>query len=86
MITIAIQGGRHDRLRPGDIVGALTTDVGLAAADIGKIKIADRISFVALVAAAAPRALAGLERGKIKNRRFRAYQVKLPDQGRPPRE
>ncbi|MBS1118482.1 MAG: ATP-dependent helicase DbpA [Deltaproteobacteria bacterium] len=82
MITIAIQGGRHDRLRPGDILGALTTEVGLAASEIGKIAITDRISFVAVAAAAGPRALAGLERGRIKNKRFRSYLVKPPDGSR----
>jgi hypothetical protein len=44
MVTIAIQGGRHDRLRPGDIVGALTTGVGIAGTDIGQITVNDRIS------------------------------------------
>ena len=78
MITIAIQGGRSDKLRPGDIVGALTTAVGLAAADIGPISITDRISFVALTAAVGPRALAGLNRVPIKNRKFRSYQVEVP--------
>ncbi len=78
MVTIAIQGGRRDKLRPGDIVGALTTAVGIAAADIGQIQVLDRISFVALAAAAAPRALAGLGRGHIKKRRFRSYLVSIP--------
>ena len=78
MITIAIQGGRHDRLRPGDIVGALTTEVGIAATDIGRITVNDRISFVAVVASVASRALDGLAAGRIKNKRFRAYLVKPP--------
>ena len=78
MTTIAIQGGRHDRLRPGDIVGALTTGVGLAATDIGVITINDRISFVAVIAAQSERALDGLAAGRIKNRRFRAYLVTPP--------
>jgi ATP-independent RNA helicase DbpA len=83
MITIAIQGGRHDRLRPGDIVGALTADIGLAATDIGQIKVMDRISFVALAAAVGPRALEGLAHGRgIKKKRFRAYQVSAPVPGR----
>src|SRR4051812_9917750 len=50
MVTIAIQGGRQDRLRPGDIVGALTTGVGISATDIGQIAVNERISFVAVVA------------------------------------
>jgi ATP-independent RNA helicase DbpA len=78
MVTIAIQGGRQDRLRPGDIVGALTTEVGIAATDIGKISVNDRISFVAVVASVARRALEGLGAGRIKNKRFRAYLVKAP--------
>jgi ATP-independent RNA helicase DbpA len=78
MITIAIQGGRHDRLRPGDIVGALTADIGIDSSDIGQISVMDRISFVALAAAAGPRALAGLGSGRIKNKRFRAYLVTVP--------
>ncbi len=78
MATIAIQGGRHDRLRPGDIVGALTTEVRIAAADIGQITITDRISFVAVVASVASRALEGLGNGRIKNKRFRAYLVRPP--------
>jgi ATP-independent RNA helicase DbpA len=78
MVTIAIQGGRSDRLRPGDIVGALTTGVGLAGTDIGQIAVNERISFVAVVASVAERALDGLSAGRIKNRRFRAYLVKPP--------
>lgn len=78
MITIAIQGGRHDRLRPGDIVGALTTGVGIAGTDIGQITVNDRISFVAVAESVANRALDGLAAGRIKNKRFRAYRVKPP--------
>jgi len=78
MVTIAIQGGRQDRLRPGDIVGALTTGVGLAGTDIGQIAVNDRISFVAVAAPVAKRALDGLAAGRIKAKRFRAYLVKPP--------
>jgi ATP-dependent RNA helicase DbpA len=78
MATIAIQGGRQDRLRPGDIVGALTTGVGIAATELGQITITDRISFVAVAAPVATRALAGLAAGRIKNKRFRCYLVKPP--------
>jgi ATP-independent RNA helicase DbpA len=78
MVTIAILGGRHDRLRPGDIVGALTTGVGIAGTDIGQIAVNDRISFVAVMASVGGRALEGLAAGKIKNKRFRSYLVKPP--------
>ncbi len=78
MTTLAIQGGRHDKLRPGDIVGALTTEVRIPAADIGQISITDRLSYVAVTAGVAKRALAGLNAGRIKNKRFRAYVVSPP--------
>jgi ATP-independent RNA helicase DbpA len=78
MVTLAIQGGRHDRLRPGDVLGALTAGAGIAATEIGRITIADRISFVAVTPAVVRRALDGLGQGRIKNKRFRAYVVKTP--------
>ncbi|MBA3818915.1 MAG: ATP-dependent RNA helicase DbpA [Deltaproteobacteria bacterium] len=78
MVTIAIQGGRHDRLRPGDIVGALTGDMGIDGKDIGQISVLDRISFVAVTAEAGPKALAGLTNGRIKKKKFRAYRVFAP--------
>ena len=78
MITIAIHGGRRDKLRPGDLVGALTTAVGIAAADIGQIQILDRVSFVALTAAVGPRALSGLDKVRIKKQKFRSHQVAIP--------
>jgi ATP-dependent RNA helicase DbpA len=78
MRTIAISGGRQHKLRPGDIVGALTTEVGIAASDIGAIKITDRVSYVAVTDAVCRRALAGLNRGHIKKRRFRATLVNPP--------
>ena len=65
-------------MRPGDIVGALTTGIGIAGTDIGQITVNDRISFVAVVAAMESRALDGLAAGRIKNKRFRAYLVKPP--------
>ncbi len=49
MQTILISGGRKDKLRPGDILGALTGDAGgLRGEDIGKIEIHDRLSYVAV--------------------------------------
>ncbi|MDX2092655.1 MAG: ATP-dependent RNA helicase DbpA [Kofleriaceae bacterium] len=78
MTTLAIQGGRHDRLRPGDILGALTAGAGIAASEIGRITLTDRISFVAVTAAVAARAVDGLNQGRIKAKRFRVYVVKPP--------
>src|SRR5690606_16209012 len=48
MVTINIDGGKKDKLRPGDILGALTKDVGIAGSLIGKIDIFDFVTYVAV--------------------------------------
>lgn len=75
MQTLSISGGRKDKLRPGDILGALTGAAGsMNASDIGKIEIHDRFSYVAIASRLAPAALARLREGRIKGHKF---QVKL---------
>lgn len=71
-VTLMIQGGKRDKLRPGDIVGALTQEVGLSADQIGPISVLHQTSFVAIARDQARRALRGVNQGQIKNRRFRA--------------
>ena len=71
MATLRIDAGKTDKLRPGDIVGALTGDAGLAAAAIGKIDVLATRSYVAIARAQAANALARLREGKIKGRKFR---------------
>ena len=70
MLTLIIRGGRKDKLRPGDIVGALTGDCGLSGDVIGDITILDRIAFVAIEREHAQDAYQGIKRGKIKGRNF----------------
>jgi ATP-independent RNA helicase DbpA len=74
--TLVIHGGRRDKLRPGDVLGALTGPVeaggaGLLGADVGTIEIRDHVTFVAVVASLAARARRALEAGRIKGRRMR---------------
>jgi ATP-independent RNA helicase DbpA len=77
METLRLSGGRKDKLRPGDILGALTGEAGgLAGTDIGKIEIHDRFSYVAVTKTAAKRAVASLNEGRIKGKRFKAELVK----------
>lgn len=71
MITLCVQGGKKDKLRPGDLLGALTKDAGFAADQIGKINILEFVSFVALDRQIAKEAYAKLSNGNIKGRRFR---------------
>jgi ATP-independent RNA helicase DbpA len=74
MVTLEIDGGREDKLRPGDLLGALTGDVGLAGDAIGKIDIGPARSFVAVAREHADVALKGLRAKKIKGRSFRVYR------------
>jgi ATP-dependent RNA helicase DbpA len=72
METLYISGGRKDKMRPGDILGALTGDAaGLNGADIGKIEIHDRFSYVAVARGIALRAVEQLSAGRIKGKKFK---------------
>jgi len=71
MDTIHIAGGRKDKVRPGDILGALTGESGgLDGKDIGKIEILDRRSYVAVDRSVSRKAVKSLQNGRIKGRRF----------------
>jgi len=71
MKTLVIDAGRQDKLRPGDILGALTGEAGLEAKDIGKIDVFATRAYVAISRAPAAKALERLRAGKIKGRNFR---------------
>lgn len=73
MESILVSGGRKDKVRPGDIVGALTGEAGgLPGSAIGKIEVRDTISYVAVQATFAERAVESLNRGRIKGKKYRA--------------
>ena len=76
MRTLMISGGRKDKVRPGDILGALTGEAGaLQGSQVGKIEIHDRFSYVAVKADIASIALRRLQDGRIKGRKFRVDSV-----------
>lgn len=78
MVTVQIDGGKKQKVRPGDILGALTAgEDGLAGSDVGKIQIFDNWSFVAIRRSEAKPALRILGQGKIKGRSFRVRQLGL---------
>ena len=66
MVTLQILGGRKEKIRAGDVLGALTKDLGLDGAQIGKISINEFSTYVAVAREIAPQALRGLERGQVK--------------------
>ena len=75
MVTLKVDGGRQDKLRPGDLLGALTGDAGLPATAVGKIDIYPRRSYVAVARATVAQALGALSVGKIKGRKFRVRRI-----------
>ncbi|TGN41920.1 ATP-dependent RNA helicase DbpA [Marinobacter confluentis] len=71
MKTLCIAGGRKDKVRPGDVLGALTGEAGLPGSAVGKIDLFDFQCFVAVEKASAATALKRLETGRIKGRKMR---------------
>jgi len=71
MATLRISGGRKEKLRPADILGALTGEAGgLAASDVGKIEIHDHFAYVAVSKSVSRAAQQSLSTGRIKGRKF----------------
>ncbi len=75
MSTLCIDGGRQEKVRPGDILGALTGDAGIAGDAVGKIGIFATRSYVAIRRDQAATALKRLREGKIKGRKFRVRAI-----------
>jgi ATP-dependent RNA helicase DbpA len=73
--TLVVDAGRQDKLRPGDLLGALTAGAGLAAADIGKIDVFPTRSYVAIKKPRFSAAFNQLKTGKIKGRSFRIRKI-----------
>jgi ATP-independent RNA helicase DbpA len=77
MVTLYISGGRKAKMRPGDILGALTGESGgLSGGAIGKIEIHDFFSYVAVDKKVADQALSSLRLGSIKGRKFSVELVR----------
>ncbi|MEO2278907.1 ATP-dependent RNA helicase DbpA [Pseudoalteromonas pernae] len=75
MVTIQIDGGKKSKLRPGDILGALTANNALKGDQIGKIKVTAISSYVAVERKLANTALKTISEGKMKGRNFRARKL-----------
>jgi len=76
MATLCIDGGKKAKMRPGDVLGALTGDIGLDGADIGKIAVHPAHVYVAVRQAVAHKAWKQLQNGKIKGKNCRVRLLK----------
>jgi ATP-independent RNA helicase DbpA len=75
MSTLRIEGGKRQKLRPGDLVGALTKAETISGDNIGKIQVMDNWAYVAIERPLAKTALKQLSEGKIKGKSFRARLI-----------
>lgn len=75
MVTLNIDGGRKNKIRPGDLLGALTGEAGVSGNMVGKIDIFEFCSYVAVERSTANQAIQRLQKGKIKGRQFRVRKL-----------
>jgi ATP-independent RNA helicase DbpA len=75
MATLLINGGKKQKVRPGDILGALTGEHGIAGTEVGKIDTFDNHAYVAVRRDVAKAALKKLTEGKLKGRNFRVRRL-----------
>lgn len=76
MATLCIDGGKKAKMRPGDVLGALTGDIGLDGADIGKIAVHPAHVYVAVRQSVAHKTWKQLQNGKIKGKTCRVRLLK----------
>jgi ATP-independent RNA helicase DbpA len=77
MRTLQIVGGRKEKIRPGDVLGAMTGEAGFNADQIGKINVNEFSTYVAVDRAIAASAVERLSKGRIKGKTVR---VRLLDE------
>ncbi|MDX8380947.1 MAG: ATP-dependent RNA helicase DbpA [Ghiorsea sp.] len=75
MQTLQIGGGKKQKVRAGDILGALTSEGGIQGSQVGKINIGDNWSYVAVVSEVSHQAQKKLSQDKIKGRSLRIRRI-----------
>ncbi|MDO8926151.1 MAG: ATP-dependent RNA helicase DbpA [Sideroxyarcus sp.] len=68
MVTLQILGGRKEKIRPGDVLGALTGEAGFTREQVGKITVTDMSTYVAVARDIAREAVKRLSAGKVKGK------------------
>jgi len=71
MVTLHIMGGRKEKIRPGDVLGALTGEAGFDGSQIGKINVNEFSTYVAVDRQIADRAVKALAAGKVKGKKVK---------------
>ncbi len=68
MVTLQILGGRKEKIRPGDVLGALTGEAGFTREQVGKITVTEQSAYVAVARDIAVEAVRKLSAGKVKGK------------------
>ena len=76
MATLQLDVGKKQKIRPGDVLGALTNDSGIQGDEVGKIRVFDFCTYVAVSRPLAKDAVRQLSQGKIKGRSCRVRQLR----------
>ncbi|MBU0772260.1 MAG: ATP-dependent RNA helicase DbpA [Gammaproteobacteria bacterium] len=68
MTTLQILGGRKEKMRPGDVLGALTGEAGFTREQVGRIDVTDYVTYVAVERNIADEVVRRLDGGRVKGR------------------
>ena len=75
MATVQIIGGRKEKIRAGDVLGALTGDMGFSREQVGKINVNEFSTYVAVERGIAERVVSCLNAGRVKGKSVKARLV-----------
>jgi ATP-independent RNA helicase DbpA len=77
MATLQIVGGRKEKIRAGDVLGALTGDCGYAKEQVGKINVNEFSTYVAVERSIAAEAARKLASGRVKGKSVKVRLLEL---------
>ncbi|RWA47356.1 ATP-dependent RNA helicase [Cupriavidus sp. UYMSc13B] len=75
MVTLQMLGGRKEKIRPGDILGALTGDAGFTKEQIGKINVLEMSTYIAVERSIGREAVKRLNAGKVKGKKVKVRML-----------
>ena len=74
-VTLYISGGRKEKVRRGDVLGAITRGIGIDGKHVGKIDVVDHSTYVAIEPDYAHEVVSKLNQSKIKGRKFKVGRL-----------
>jgi ATP-independent RNA helicase DbpA len=77
MATLQIVGGRKEKIRAGDVLGALTGDCGYTKEQVGKINVNEFSTYVAVERGIAAEAARKLSSGRVKGKSVKVRLLEL---------